>query len=263
MERIDPELERLLEKARGGEDPTLQDRDRNLDALARRVGTVALLGAAAVTTSDVAASAVGATKGVALAAKAGVPTALALAFKVGAPLVLIGAVGTVLVPRIIGRHATSAPDVALGPTALAHDVPTKSSEGQVEAAPTPEPSAAPEPAPVAKPASPAFVPAVPPSGARAPALADEVALLQRAEGALRDGKPEQALSVLSEHARQFPRGELRAERTAARIAALCALHRQAEARRDAASFLRQWPGSPLAAQVRASCAAPDDKATMP
>jgi outer membrane protein assembly factor BamD (BamD/ComL family) len=87
--------------------------------------------------------------------------------------------------------------------------------------------------------------------------------LQRAERALRDGKPEQALSVLSEHARQFPKGELRAERTAARIAALCALNRKAEARRDAAAFLKQWPGSPLAAQVRASCAAPDDKVTMP
>jgi hypothetical protein len=261
MERLDPELARLVEKAREGEDPTAEDRDRNRNALARRVGGAALLGATAMATSDVAAHVASATKGAAVAAKAGIPTALALALKVGAPLVLVGVVGTALLPRIVGRQATSAPDVAPGPTALAEDVPTRASDAVVEATPAPEPPS--EPAPVAKPAAAAVGPAAPPSAVRAPALSEEVALLQRAERALRDGKPDQALSVLSEHARQFPKGELRAERTAARIAALCALHRQAEARRDAVVFLRQWPGSPLAAQVRASCAAPDDKVTMP
>jgi len=263
MERLDPELERLLLKARAGEDPTSVDRDRNLDALARRVGGAALVGAAVMTTSEIASGVAGATQGAVVAAKVGVATALAFVLKVGAPLVLIGAVGAIALPRIMARPATSAREVAPSASVLAHDDPTQTSGGSVEVTPPATSLASPEPSPIAKPALPALTPAAPPSAVRAPALSEEVALLQRAERALRDGKPEQALSVLSEHARQFPKGELRAERTAARIAALCALHRQAEARRDAAAFLRQWPSSPLAAQVRASCAAPDDKATMP
>ena len=129
MERLDPELERLLQKARAGEDPTSQDRDRNLDALARRVGGAALVGAAVMTTSEIASGVAGATQGAAVAAKAGVPTALALVLKVGAPLVLIGAVGAIALPRIMARPATSAREVAPSASALAHDDPTKTSGG--------------------------------------------------------------------------------------------------------------------------------------
>jgi hypothetical protein len=158
----------------------------------------------------------------------------------------------------MGRSATPRPDAITAPTAAAQQDRSSQPADLALPEPTPEPPSVPEPAPVIRQGAqpPAAAPA---SAVRAPALSEEVALLQRAERALRDGKPDQALSALSEHARQFPKGELRAERTAARIAALCALHRQAEAKRDAAAFLKQWPSSPLAAQVRASCAAPDDK----
>ncbi len=60
-------------------------------------------------------------------------------------------------------------------------------------------------------------------------LAEEVALLSRAETALHSGRPAAALEVLNEHERQFGNGILAEERTAARIQALCALGRKAEA----------------------------------
>ncbi|HEY5959066.1 MAG TPA: hypothetical protein VIV60_21055 [Polyangiaceae bacterium] len=60
-------------------------------------------------------------------------------------------------------------------------------------------------------------------------LAQEVALLARAQAALGSGKPAVALDVLNEHERRFGRGLLTEERTAARIQALCALGRSTEA----------------------------------
>jgi cytoskeletal protein RodZ len=60
-------------------------------------------------------------------------------------------------------------------------------------------------------------------------LAQEVALLSRAETAIHRGKPDVALKALSEHERKFGNGLLKEERIAARVQALCALGRNAEA----------------------------------
>ena len=60
-------------------------------------------------------------------------------------------------------------------------------------------------------------------------LSEEVSLLSRAEMALHSGKPGVALDVLNEHERRFGNGLLREERIAARVQALCALGRKAEA----------------------------------
>ena len=60
-------------------------------------------------------------------------------------------------------------------------------------------------------------------------LAEEVALISRAEAALRAGKPAVALDVLNEHERKFGNGLLAEERIAARAQALRALGRNAEA----------------------------------
>ena len=67
-------------------------------------------------------------------------------------------------------------------------------------------------------------------------LAAEVALLSRAQGALRNGRPVLALEVLNEHERKFGNGQLREERIAARVQALCALGRTAEARAQLAQL---------------------------
>jgi hypothetical protein len=60
-------------------------------------------------------------------------------------------------------------------------------------------------------------------------LAEEVAIIARAEAALRGGRPAVALEVLNEHERKFGNGLLSEERIAARAQALCALGRGAEA----------------------------------
>jgi hypothetical protein len=60
-------------------------------------------------------------------------------------------------------------------------------------------------------------------------LAEEVALLSRAQAAIRNGKPTVALDVLNEHERKFGNGLLSEERIAARVRALCALGRTSEA----------------------------------
>jgi hypothetical protein len=69
-----------------------------------------------------------------------------------------------------------------------------------------------------------------PAEGRAPdRLAEEVALISRAQSELASSRLDNALSILDEHARKFPRGILTEERIAARIQALCALGRTAEA----------------------------------
>jgi hypothetical protein len=60
-------------------------------------------------------------------------------------------------------------------------------------------------------------------------LADEVAILSRAEGELHRGRAQQALVLLGEHERRYKNGILAEERMAARIQALCALERVTEA----------------------------------
>jgi hypothetical protein len=53
--------------------------------------------------------------------------------------------------------------------------------------------------------------------------------MSRAEVAINSGRPAAALEVLSEHERKFGNGLLKEERIAARVQALCALGRNAEA----------------------------------
>jgi hypothetical protein len=81
-------------------------------------------------------------------------------------------------------------------------------------------------------------------------LAEEVALLSRAEAALHSGKPMVALEVLNEHEHKFRDGLLAEERTAARVQALCALGRTAEADTQLA---RLSPKSLHGAQSRQAC----------
>ncbi len=114
-----------------------------------------------------------------------------------------------------------------------------------------------EDAPVAGPApevAPATLRVEPPPAPAMPRLAEEVALLGRAQAALRDGAAPRALALLDEHAARFPEGALRQERAATRVLALCAIGRPDEASVEARSFLASSPASPLAARVRASCA---------
>jgi RNA polymerase sigma factor (sigma-70 family) len=70
-----------------------------------------------------------------------------------------------------------------------------------------------------------------------PELADpltaELALLRRAQQAVRDEQPAAALALLDDHAQRFPHGQLVDERRAARVKALCAAGRRDDASREA------------------------------
>jgi hypothetical protein len=84
-------------------------------------------------------------------------------------------------------------------------------------------------------------------------LSEEVAIMSRAESDLHGGRPESALKALGEHERKFGNGVLAEERTAARIQALCALGRTAEADAQLARLIRTAPNSPHTERARQAC----------
>jgi hypothetical protein len=86
------------------------------------------------------------------------------------------------------------------------------------------------------------------------AVAEEAAILRSAQAALARGDSTTALGRLDEHAQRFPHGVLGEEEVAARVLGLCAAGRASEARALGAAFLAKSPRSPLASQVKRSCA---------
>lgn len=85
-------------------------------------------------------------------------------------------------------------------------------------------------------------------------LSLEARALSLVQRAVREGRSSEALALLDQQERDFPHGELRQERVAARVVALCAAGRAGEARALAAGFLARAPRSPLAARMRTTCA---------
>ncbi len=84
-----------------------------------------------------------------------------------------------------------------------------------------------------------------------PSLRAELDLLAEVQAALKRGDGEAALKKLDAHETRDAR--LLAERRVARILALCAAGREDEARRAAAEFAQQHPGSVHQHAVSASC----------
>jgi hypothetical protein len=123
---------------------------------------------------------------------------------------------------------TSAPMPALGP------VPTPAP------APTPTPAPAPAPTPASRP----------------PTLADEVALLAKAQRALEAGQTGPAFAALSAYDRLFPRGTLGQEAAVLRIEATARSGDRATARSLARSFEATYPGSPFRDRLHALLDAP-------
>jgi hypothetical protein len=110
-----------------------------------------------------------------------------------------------------------------------------------------------EPAPSASGAAPSVSPEAARGAApRSPSgrLAEEVALLSRAESELHAGRFAKALLLLDDYERRFPKGALTQEDVAARVQALCGLGRAAAAK---AQLKRLAPGSPHASRARAAC----------
>lgn len=84
-------------------------------------------------------------------------------------------------------------------------------------------------------------------------LAAEAALLKRIRAARDAGDPARALRLASQHAQQYPDGVLESERRALRLAALCALGREAQARKEANALLHDDPNSPLGRRIATGC----------
>lgn len=81
-----------------------------------------------------------------------------------------------------------------------------------------------------------------PVQAESKAEVDEIQLMVRARRALRKGNAADALVHLGEHARRFPRGQMRRDREASRVMALCALGRESEAAAVAVELGDPAPG---------------------
>ncbi|HSO32958.1 MAG TPA: hypothetical protein VLT33_10580 [Labilithrix sp.] len=133
-------------------------------------------------------------------------------------------------------------------------------------APGPAPSADPQPVAVsldslpnaAAPLSPASAarPAASPSApSNEDSLAEELALLRKAQAAQRAGDPNGALQTLTTHAARFPRGALREERMTLQVLALCDRGDVAEAVNAMAELAKIAPGSSHLHRLSTSCAA--------
>jgi hypothetical protein len=86
----------------------------------------------------------------------------------------------------------------------------------------------------------------------------EMALLQRAQAALRGGRPGEALELLAQHAERFADGSMAEERQALRVLALCAAGQTASGSAEQAAFLRAYPRSTYAPRVISACAQEQD-----
>jgi hypothetical protein len=112
------------------------------------------------------------------------------------------------------------------------------------------------PAPPGSPAPPAHVPEDMPDATSG--WDAELALLQRTQSALRDGRAAEAVAHADEYRRRWPRGVFIEEIEAARVLGLCAQDDATAARKAVAGFHRAWPHSLYAAKIHQSC--PDPRA---
>jgi hypothetical protein len=241
MSDLSPEAEDLVRAAKRADRPSEADRERVLHALQGRLGDAAVLG-----------------DGRTQPAAGGGGSVIHSTMSRWILAALAGIGGGALFFGLRLEHGPATPS----PRALA-----ATSAGVVvvapvtEAAPLASDAPAPEAALPTEPSAPAGAgrpshaldghPA--PSAAMRDGLSDEVAILSRAETELHAGRFESALKALDEHERRFPRGALTEERTAARIQALCALGRTAEADAQLARLARSTPHSPHEERARQAC----------
>jgi hypothetical protein len=179
------------------------------------------------------------------------PTAAAAQHALGAGAKL-GLLSGVSAKLLIGAGLLGAVASSYGVYTLAHK-PTAESAQPAPLAPRPAPASEARPPGEARPNQ-ALAPAPAPVEV-ASSLLEETRLLASAQRALSAGAAAKALLLIDQHRARFPQGALAQERDAARVLALCALGRRADAQRERHAFLHTWPDSPLSARVRAGCSA--------
>ena len=84
-------------------------------------------------------------------------------------------------------------------------------------------------------------------------LAEEIALMQRISTALKQGDSTRVAALVSEHERDFPKGQLIEERRAAKARSLCMRDKLEAGRKQAQQFAARWPGSIHLAAVERDC----------
>ncbi|HEY3497689.1 MAG TPA: hypothetical protein VGK73_23485 [Polyangiaceae bacterium] len=235
---LDLEARRLLELTRAGRTPTSEDKLRVERLLSKSLGLAAL----------------SATAGAAGSAGAK-PAAAALPLKwtLGLALPVLAAAGAASYFHVRTPHDSSeidrrAPVVAPAPTLPAPRPPEQAPRRALEAAPVPAPERA-EP-----PSTRRAVPGEKPK--KNETLDAELDLLHEAQAKWRSRDANAALALLAEHRKRFPQSELRLEREALRVLALCAAGRTAEAKEVAGRAFKNAPRSPLRASVEESCVKP-------
>jgi hypothetical protein len=203
-----------------------------LGVAAAGTGTVAYLGADAPAAPPEAAVAAARAPGGAAAARAPVPAAELPPAPVVAPPPESESAPSVVNPP--------APPRAVGaPLAL-----------PVPAAPAAEPAApVAVPVPRATGAAPASA-AARPGSAGPVSIAEEVALVDRARHALRQGRAGEAFDTLSLHQSRWPNGVLATEVLVLRVEAQLRLGQRASAQRDARAFVAVQPNSRYATRLR-------------
>ena len=235
MSDLGPTERRLLSALRAADEPTDADRARV------RARVLAKMGVASGVVS--------------IAAKSSAAPA-AVSWKVGAAIVaVIGSVGGaawMATSAQQGPHAAARPQSA-GPAAapkLTAIAPASEPAPAVALGERAESAQRPAPATHGE-----ARPAKAPNGAlQDPADLDgELALLEQAQQALKQGDSARALEQLEKHAAEHPTGVLAAERAAVHAVALCESGKLTEGQLEARRFLDRNPTSPLGARVRAAC----------
>ena len=258
MSELSREARDLIESTLHADDPSDGDRARVRARLAAQLGAVAV------------AATVGATSSTVVSASSGGAGAGALSAPAGAQG--LGSLGLLKIAVVAGLASV------VGTVAWFAQKPQEIASGGAAASAEPvETAALPQPAsgavhPIVEPVAAEVEPAVraqvgrDPESTRAPAaprrpveaqpqnessLADELALLAKAQKALRDGEPAQALTHAHEHRQRIPRGTLREERYGIEALARCALGE--DGAQVVAALTRLSPSSPLLGRVRAAC----------
>jgi hypothetical protein len=226
--KLSPEAQELVSAVKQAYQPSDADRARVLDALRGRLGDAAVLGDGMVQA--------------AMGVRRFWSAASALTV---AGLVALG--GGALWLALRAGPSTQAPPRTESPTVTPVTLP--SAMEATDSVPSESPPESVEP-PVTQPS----VARSNPSRRVRDGLSEEVAIMSRAETDLHGGRPESALKALAEHERKFGNGVLAEERTAARIQALCALGRTAEADAQLARLTRIAPNSPHTERARQACA---------
>jgi hypothetical protein len=236
MSDLSPELQKLVLAGRGASRPTSADFERVLGTLQARLGDAVVVGGNLAPTLAVS-TATGALSGKILS------VALAgMALIIGS-IAWLSSRSSELDPSPVSLEASDDAVASTGIAAVAPAIaPTTETVTPVLAEVTPPQTQPKTKEPNAR---------VRESSRGRDSLAEEVSILSRAETELHSGRAENALKSLAEHERRFPNGILAEERTAARIQALCALGRSAQANGQMA---RLRPGSLHGEQSQQACA---------